>query len=393
MLNKFPGFGAGESYRGILDRNRGVGPGFDILRIMLAVLLFICHAKWVAGAPSIGALYSFGQHFSDVDVYGSVDHAASHWVGFTRPVLLAIVPAFFALSGFLVMGSAFRLRVTSTFLAHRILRIIPALMVEVMLSAVVLGAFLTSLPLDQYFSDPLFFRYFGNILGLVTMFLPGVFENNTVREVVNVNLWTLPAEFYCYLLTAFLLHTGVIFNRKLFTIAFIVVTLGLAIAHHKTEFSSHTGPFPPHVIVYYFFVGVLFYHYQERIPALFSVFLACTIFSYLVLNFDGLIYLAPIPLTYCTIFVGMINFPKLSLISSGDYSYGIYLYGFPISQAYASLFPQLASHATLFVIVAGITTFLFAAFSWHLIEKRALGYKKTLPVKFFPVPPRGGASG
>jgi peptidoglycan/LPS O-acetylase OafA/YrhL len=93
---------------------------------------------------------------------------------------LFMVPAFFALSGFLVTGSALRLRATAPFLTFRVLRILPALLVEVTLSALILGALFTTLPLKSYFSDPQFFRYFGNIVGLITFHLPGVFESNCV---------------------------------------------------------------------------------------------------------------------------------------------------------------------------------------------------------------------
>ena len=80
-------------------------------------------------------------------------------------VMIFMVPAFFALSGFLVTGSALRLRATVPFLTFRFLRILPALFVEVTLSALVLGPLFTRLPLAHYFSDPQFMRYFGNIAG------------------------------------------------------------------------------------------------------------------------------------------------------------------------------------------------------------------------------------
>jgi peptidoglycan/LPS O-acetylase OafA/YrhL len=66
---------------------------------------------------------------------------------------------FFALSGFLVTGSAIRTRSVRTFLTFRFLRIFPALATEVTLSAVILGPLLTTLPLKDYVSD----HHFWNI--------------------------------------------------------------------------------------------------------------------------------------------------------------------------------------------------------------------------------------
>jgi peptidoglycan/LPS O-acetylase OafA/YrhL len=52
-----------------------------------------------------------------------------------------------------------------------------------------------------------FFRYFGNIVGWITFSLPGVFASN-YSSVVNTNLWTLPSELDCYIITAALMMSG-----------------------------------------------------------------------------------------------------------------------------------------------------------------------------------------
>ncbi|WP_380880072.1 acyltransferase family protein [Sphingomonas sp. DBB INV C78] len=306
------------------------------------------------------------------------------WHGATKGIKLAMVPAFFALSGFLVSGSAFRLKSTSTFLAHRSLRIFPALAVEVALSAFLLGPLLTTLPLSQYFADPALRHYLGNAAGFVTFVLPGVFEANPVPHIVNANLWTLPGEFYCYLIAGAALATRILYNRTLFTIAVGLMTVVLAAMHFQLGNSVTGGPFPTHVIVYYFFVGMLFYHWRDRIPARPWIFAISVVVTYATLSIDSLIYIAPLFVTYATIFVGMIAFPKSRLLSSGDYSYGVYLYGFPIAQALVAVFPWFEGQPWSLVVVAGALTIAFAAASWHLIEKHALRQKKRLPARYFP---------
>ena len=79
------------------------------------------------------------------------------------------------------------------------------LLTEVSLSALVLGPLLTTWPLGDYFSDPNFFRCFGNVVGHIHFALPGLFLQNPAAGMVNVNLWTLPGEFYCYLSVAILM--------------------------------------------------------------------------------------------------------------------------------------------------------------------------------------------
>jgi peptidoglycan/LPS O-acetylase OafA/YrhL len=47
---------------------------------------------------------------------------------------------------------------------------------------------------------------------------------------------------------------------------------------------------------------------------------------------------------YIVVFVGMLPLPRIYLLQTGDYSYGIYLYGFPIAQALLAVSPSLRGH-------------------------------------------------
>ncbi|QQO13539.1 acyltransferase [Bradyrhizobium diazoefficiens] len=387
MINRILMLEPNDTICSVLERNRGKGPSFDVLRLLLAVAIFVLHARWVAGMADVSAMgNAVATGAPAAPAAPAPTGAAVHREMLTLPLMKSLVPAFFALSGFLVLGSALRLRATSTFLAHRGLRIFPALAVEVIFCAILLGPMLTSLPLQQYSSEPLLFRYFGNALGFVTYHLPGVFEQNPVSGVVNASLWTLPSEFYCYVIIAALLLTRAAYSRTFFAIGLLAITLSLAYAHFLFEISAPTtGHYPAHVIVYYFFVGTLLYHYRDHIPVNVGLFLACLALAYVGLAFDQLAYLAPIPLTYCTIFFGLVRLPKPAFISRGDYSYGIYLYSFPIAQAYMALIPELKGHGGLLIALAGISSCVFAALSWHLIERRTLELKQHLPQSWFPV--------
>ena len=87
----------------MLDEDKGIGPGFDFLRLALASSIVLFHAFLLTG---------------------------NLWIRFT-PFWFAeyaIVPMFFALSGFLVTASATRLPL-GQFAINRILRLIPALAV------------------------------------------------------------------------------------------------------------------------------------------------------------------------------------------------------------------------------------------------------------------------
>lgn len=378
-------FRAGESFGAVLDRYRGIGPGYDILRILLALSIFLLHAKWLSGTAGMDMTHVTDMGHGLATATTQVRPVA-FYQGPLRPIKLAVVPMFFALSGFLVMGSAIRLRATSTFLAHRGLRIFPALMVEVSLSAILLGPALTSLPLRDYFGDPQFWRYFGNIVGAIVYHLPGVFEGNPRAGLVNMSLWTLTGEFYCYLLMAAAMLTRLAYSRTGFTIAMAAITLYLAVENHITGMSiPYRGPYNTHVIVYYFLFGALFFHWKHIIPARLGFFVASIPLSYLLLKYDELIYVAPIALVYGTLFFGLLPLPKFAALSSGDYSYGLYLYGFPVTQSVLALWPGLfVKRPLLLMPVAFLATVVIAVLSWRGIERHALGLKRHLPHRWFP---------
>jgi peptidoglycan/LPS O-acetylase OafA/YrhL len=67
----------------------------------------------------------------------------------------------------------------------------------------------------------------------------------------------------------------------------------------------------------------------------------------------------------------------LWVVSSGDYSYGIYLYGYPIQQAIAATFPA-HEHWYISLPIALTAVFGIASLSWHFVEKLALRLRRLL---------------
>jgi len=58
----------------------------------------------------------------------------------------------------------------------------------------------------------------------------------------------------------------------------------------------------------------------------------------------------------------------------GDYSYGIYIYAFPVQQSIAALFPGIS--ILQMILISAIVTTLLAILSWHLLERRSLKLKE-----------------
>jgi peptidoglycan/LPS O-acetylase OafA/YrhL len=341
-----------ETFQEVLDRNQGLGPGFDAVRLFLATSVLLWHS----------ILLAYGMKLFD-DPF---------WLIFWSAAFM-IVPAFFGLSGFLVTGSMLRVKEVRAFIAFRALRIFPALIVEICLSALILGPIVTNLALSRYFSDSLFWSYFANVIGFVQFRLPGVFTSNPF-DYVNGQLWTVPSEMLCYITLGTLMAFKVAPRRRVILFLFVIASLAstLSLRHDRGSDQSWQG------LLLCFYAGSLMYLYREKIPVHLGLFVASCIWGYCVHRFvpHAFPVLGPIPMTYIAVYLGMNAIPRVPLLMTGDYSYGIYLYGAPIQQTLIWLFP--GNPWWLMFLVAFPITAFWAAFSWHWIEKRALKLRKLI---------------
>ena len=329
--------------------------GFDYLRLVLA----------------IGVI---AQHTINVS-YGA-DAARAFWGSPARLLVGPILPIFFALSGFLIAGSLMRCATLISFLGLRAIRILPALMMEVLLSALILGPIFTVLPLGDYLSSGEFARYFLNMLGDVHFRLPGVFTENPLPLTVNGQLWTVPYELKCYAAIAALALVGIVWHRGSLLAAVIVAQPLLAFY----GFFGHPQPsltVPGMMLVDSFLCGLLIFIHRDRLAWNVTLFAVCMLACGILLMIPQGDYLIGLPIAYVTAFLGLTNPRRSRWLLSGDYSYGLFLYGFPIQQAIAALFPPLR-HWWINLALSLPLAALVAVVSWWLIEKPAFGLKAPL---------------
>lgn len=115
------------------------------------------------------------------------------------------VAALFAALGLTFAPSAQR-HDTRTFLIRRFSRTWPVLAAVVLLSALLLGAFATTTPLQVYFVDRQFWLYFANLVGWPQFVLPGVYDTNSVAQTVNALLWAVPCFAYVSIVAVLAAH-------------------------------------------------------------------------------------------------------------------------------------------------------------------------------------------
>jgi len=326
--------------------------GFDYLRLGLALCVMAFHS--FVTTHDIGA-----------------DHEL--WRSSWRAVLRLFVPMFFALSGFLVAGSLVRSATLVEFLALRVLRIVPALLVEVLLCALILGPALTVLPLPTYFTQRAFFTYFLNIVGDVHFSLPGVFPHNPRPHLVNGALWTVPFEGACYAALAVLAVIGIERHPRFLLGGVVAASLALTL---QALPDGVMWTSPGSMLVVCFLAGVALFLCRAHIPCDWRVFMLALGTTLILVYCDQLVFLAAIPLAYVTVWLGLRK-PKKTVLISGDYSYGIYLFAYPIQQACVQLFPIAQTTLGVFLMALPLSAG-YAIISWHCMERPILKRKKQI---------------
>lgn len=335
---------------------------FNLLRLVAAFAVLFSHSFIVAiGREAVEPLSTF--------------------LGMTLGSIA--VDIFFITSGFLVASSLLIKKCTVEFVFSRILRIYPALLAMVLVTIFLFGIVFTSLPINAFFNDSathvFAFKNATLVLG-VTGNLPGVFESNPYPKVVNASLWTLPFEIRMYGILVIMWSVFYLFGRfreKLFI--FLVVSMAAAglIIHFRDYFIFHeVDNF--HRLIFMFFSGVSCYVLKNWIVLSNKIF--ALVFGVILLSAfyskEVFFVIYHVTIAYITLWVaymprgGIRNFNRL-----GDYSYGVYIYAFPVQQSVVALVPGISVGGLIFF--SSVFTFFFAFLSWHLVEKHALKLKST----------------
>jgi peptidoglycan/LPS O-acetylase OafA/YrhL len=299
------------------------------------------------------------------------------WLG--KPISQLAVDGFFFLSGFLVFGSLHRHAKIRWFLMARLARMWPALAMSI-LATVMVGLAVTT-------ADPL--TYFGHdtqrfVLGNLSFAKPyytltGVYCDNAPC-ILNGSLWTLPWEMRCYLALILLGLLGLT-NRKAMGYLVLPGTIGLAALVNIPPLHAFADQYLSHGAAYFlettgrlwtlFALGCFASIWHQRIWLNGWLLLALFAANLLVGHTDWG-YLTRLLLTcYAVLWCGFRSSRFTPLIARmPDYSYGIYIYAFPIMVGLAALLPNLSAAGLAALNLLAVLP--VAALSWHLLEKPAL---------------------
>jgi peptidoglycan/LPS O-acetylase OafA/YrhL len=301
------------------------------------------------------------------------------------------VNGFFIISGFLVMQSYCRSKNGWDYASKRAKRIVPAYVAVVILCALSFSC-ISALSFQNYFTSPLFFKYLGcNLffLNFLQPVLPGVFTSNPY-PVVNGPLWTIKIEIVLYILVPLFalclkrVKPGY-FLSGLYILSFLFyVSMTYLYAETGNELfkllrRQAVGQlrfFISGIILLFYFDFIIKKHIQWFLPISLIIFILCFYTNYWMV---GLL----LPIAYAVIIISFAYyFKKPAYIARyGDFSYGFYLYHFPVIQLMIHL-GYFRGEPVLLFLACFLITLGCSALSWHLLEKKALRRTKNVWTQF-----------
>lgn len=326
---------------------------FDLLRFIAAAMVIFYHSFAIAGQfsqePFLGWL---GMSYK----FYKTDNLGALWVH-----------VFFVISGYLVTASY--QRKSQGYIVRRMKRILPGLIVCIAFCCFIVGSFFSPFPLTTYFTSKEFYQYlaFVFVFPIKNFFsIPGVFDHNPPHMIpgLNVSLWTIPWEMVCYILLPLLCDI-----RKYTKDHRIFVLLGALFIYWRLDEVSFAGGV---VNCLYFFIGSALYQYRDHLHRIYNPCLCIGAMCYLVFGYATNLYdfvdLLVIP--YLTIYFACHAeiWPDFATKVKGDYSYGLYIYSWPVQQALVSISDNTLSPTLLFMLSFSLTLLLAMA-SWHCVEK------------------------
>jgi peptidoglycan/LPS O-acetylase OafA/YrhL len=332
---------------------------FNLIRIAMALLVVWSHSF---------ALY-FGSEASEPvsRLMGGVFNAGN----------LAVY-VFFIVSGFLITQSFDRSRSRWSYLKKRVARIYPGYMVATCVCAFLILPWYA----HTVYTAGSAAKTLGWNLLLQNYFVDaGPFTANPYQA-LNGSLWSIPYEFWCYLGVLFVGAAGLLSIRRR---ALVVAAFAIVIAVHV--WAEATGRKPgghfvgliigwPYLwlkLLPCFMAGMLIYIYRKELPrsgwAVVGGLALMIAAGHSPLSFQDRLavdaILFPPVVGYTTCYLAF----SRQLVEGaryGDFSYGTYLYAFPIQQL---LKATMALGFSAFVVVSMLMSVIAGAASWHAVER------------------------
>jgi peptidoglycan/LPS O-acetylase OafA/YrhL len=338
---------------------------FDFLRLIFALFVLITHSWALTGLSNddwLAQISGDKLNFAKIGVDG-----------------------FFIISGYLIYQSLCRSKSLLDYYYKRLLRLFPALIIILLLTVFVLGPVVYEGGISDYIKNRSTWTYIPNNLTLVHLqyTINGIFTHNPFPGTINGSLWTIPYEFFMYILVSFLFVFTNQYKKMLILAGLLVlVTCRLFFYGRLSQYGYILTGDQLITLGTCFFMGSVLaslnfessaYHKIIFFTSVIGIFIA------LWSNYFDNIFLLLFPFAVISAGISATKYINKIGHAIGDLSYGIYIYAFVVQQTLMHFFKL---NYLQLMLGALIPTLLFAYLSWHLVEKRALKLKPKRKVSY-----------
>jgi len=301
------------------------------------------------------------------------------------------VAGFFVISGFLVTRSFVTSSTALRYMWKRFLRIFPGFWVCLLVTAALIA------PLAYFYQHNHLTGYLGGHsdspvryvqanfwLGMnqynIDHLLGGTpWARNFDQRAFDGSLWTLIYEFKCYIAIAILGVFGVLRHGRYGIVAVSAALWAVLLVETRNPHAVAPG-FPvigdPWMVrlAFLFSLGTLLFLFQEKIPI--SGWLAAMAGAVFAVSLRTPIYpeVGQIAFAYLCFWLA-VRLPIRNADRYGDFSYGLYIYAFPVQQM-ASLNHLNRWGLVPYVLITFTASLGLAVASWHFVEKPAMDLKR-----------------
>ena len=335
------------------DKAKGRDNNLNLIRMIAATAVLISHAYPIALGP--GAVQP-------------LQAVLGHTLG-----TLAVF-AFFTISGFLITASFERSSSHTSFLAARFLRLYPALIVSLLVVGLGIAPLVSSLGAEGFLASSHPWEFIARNLTLASPMyeLPTVFETNPYPAIEG-SIWTLFYEVLCYM-SVFLAGVAGLWRRRRLAAAVLGLYFVLWFSAEATGAALHPKLDALLTLSLPFAIGIAFYLWRDRLPLSLALLAALAGLAWLWRETSAYTPLLALALGYGVFWLGYVPGGWLRAYNRlGDYSYGMYIYAFPIQGLMVWLWGAQSPVQNMFL--AFPATLAISVLSWHLIEAPALRAK------------------
>ncbi len=324
---------------------------FDLVRFSLAIIVFFYHVSVLTQLPELTGL----------GIYLSAEFA---------------VDAFFVVSGFLIFMSYENSPSIKSYFLKRLRRVAPAYIAVILICSIAFFC-ISSFDFNHYFSFA-WLKYI--VMNMVTLnflqhSLPGVFEENFMSA-VNGALWTIKVEVMFYFSVPIVIFLFTKVNKWLVMTSIYVIATIYSLTMVYLEQKTGNGLYlilerqlPGQMS--FFISGAFLYYGFDRFSKHSTLIFVVGVLVFTASKAMGLYFFYPASLAVMVIYGALIFKYVGNWGRFGDFSFGIYIWHFPLTQ----LFIQLGYFDSnpFLALAALVLSVMFAAYlSWHFIEKKFL---------------------